>query len=242
MVRLQKVRSMGENLDKLQEEVLGLMSKGKYIAPVKLLIPTLKSIEKTDIPRFGDFLVDLARMYPDLFIEKIYIAFHFKARKLVSQEILYELDKYIIDNYCLLEGEIPVDLFLGSLRETYNHINNGRIFLTNFRIIACGYPLITGTTSSIGPKSFAQIGMDFAHAKKGETLRKSMNKSINKLDVITYGYYYPIHNARKIKKGKSHISYKVNMKVYITPSKSIKDRARKEEILSNIETLLIQNQ
>lgn len=233
---------MGENLDKVKEEVLGLMSKGEYIAPVKILIPTLKSIEKTDIPRFGDLLVDLALTYPDLFIEKIYIALQFKARKSISQEIMYELDKYIVQNYCLMEGEILVDLFLGSLRETYNHINNGRIFLTNFRIIACGYPLITGTTSSFGPKSFTAIGRDFAHAKKGEALRKSMNKSIKELDVITYGNYYPIRNARKIKKGKSHVSYKVNMNVKITPSKLIKDRTRKEEILSNIEKLLIQNQ
>lgn len=233
---------MGENLDKIKKEVLDFMSKGDYMKPSKLLNATFRSIDKTDIPRFGDLLGELARKYPEMFIEQIYIAFQYQLRRYKEKEILYELDKYIIENYCLMEGEILVDSFYGSLRETYNHINNGRIFLTNFRVIASGFPLPTGTTSSIGPQTFSQIKKDMIHGATGAALRKSMNKNIKDLNIIPYGYYYPIHNAYRIKRGKSAVSYKVNMKVYITPGKMKENRARKEEILSNIEKILIQNQ
>lgn len=233
---------MGENLDKVKKEVLDFMSKGDYITPSKLLNATFRSIDKTDIPMFGDLLGELARKYPEMFIEKIYIAFQYQLRNYKKKEILYELEKYIIENYCLMEGEILVDSFYGSLRETYKHINKGRIFLTNFRVIACGFPLPTGTTSSIGPQKFSQIRKDAIHMAKGATLRKSMNKHTKELGVIPYGYYYPIRNADKIKRGKSAVSFKTNMNIYITPGKMKDDRARKEEILSNIEKNLIQNQ
>ena len=140
-----------------------------------------------------------------------------------------------------MKSEILVDSFYGSLRETYNHINKGRIFLTNIKIIACGYPIPTGTTSSIGPKSFYQINKDMKHMSTGASIRKSMNKSIKGMNILPYGYHYPIYSAHKIKKGKSAIRYRTNMKVYISPGK-MNDRARKEEILSNIEKMLIQNQ
>jgi len=236
------VEYMGENLDKVKKEVLDFMSKGDYIKPSKLLNATFRSIDKTDIPRFGDLLGELARKYPEMFIEKIYIAFQYQLRNYKKKEILYELEKYIIENYCLMEGEILVDSFYGSLRETYNHINKGRIFLTNFRVIACGFPLLTDATSPIGPKKGSQIRKDMIHGATGAALRKSMNKHIKELNIISYGYYYPIHNANRIKRGKSAVSFKANMNIYITPGKMKENRARKEEILSNIEKILIQNQ
>lgn len=232
---------MSENLDKVKEEVLDFMSKGNLKKPILLLSNTFKSIEKADIPKFGDLLAEIARKFPEMFIEKIYLGFQYQLRSYKKKDILYELEKYFIENFCLKKGEILVDSFYGSLRETYNYISKGRIFLTNIKIIACGYPILTSATSSIGPKTFSQIGKDMKHMSTGASIRRSMNKSIRGMNILPYGYHYPIFSAYKIKKGKSAISYRTNMKVYITPGK-MKDRARKEEILSNIEKVLIQNQ
>lgn len=232
---------MSDNFEKVKEEVFEFMSKGNYKAPSMLLINTFKSIKKADIPRFGDLLAEIARKFPEIFREIIYIAFQYYLRNYKEKDILFELEKYFLEKFCLMSGEIIIDSFYGSLRETYTHINKGRIFVTNARVIACGYGRVTGATVAYGPRTGKAIKKDFLHAVKGTELRKSMSRNLESMNIIPYGFSYPIHSAHKIKRGKSAITYWINVKIYITPGK-MNDRARKEEILNNIENILIKNQ
>lgn len=245
------------NLANVKEEAMGFMDKGKYIKPTKLLYKTLRSIQETEIPRFGDLLVELARKYPDLFIEKIYVTLQFQTRKNFPQNILFTLDKYIIENYCLLQGESIKDSFYGILIDKYYYIR-GRIFLTNLRLIISGYaePRSKSVASTGLISTLWKVRKEFIRTAIGRAIRKSLNTEIEDFELTPYALYYPIHNAYKIKKGKSAVSYKVDIEyerkgkskvetlnVNVSPDKSLKkDPARKEEILSNIETLLIQNQ
>lgn len=93
------------------------------------------------------------------------------------------------------------------------------------------------------------------HYAIGKVIRKALNKDIDDLETIPYALYYPIHNAYKIKREKNAIQYNVdieyerkgkakteNLKLIISPGKMKEDPARKEQILSRIETLLVQNQ
>lgn len=242
------------NLDSVKEEVMDFMDKGKYIKPSKLLNTAFKSIEKTDIPSFGDLLVELARKYPELFIEKIYVGFQFLVYKKDPQDILYELDKYIIEKYCLLEGESITDFFHGELGDKYNKIA-GRIFFTNLRVIASGLVIPISKSGAGGKYSFSALRKDIIRHAISKAIRKALNKDVKDLEVLAYGLYYPIYNAYKIKREKSAVSYNVdveyerkgktkveNLKLRISPGKMKEDLTRKEEILSNIEKILVQNQ
>ncbi|MHA1375046.1 MAG: hypothetical protein ACTSR7_12205 [Promethearchaeota archaeon] len=245
---------MAINLASVEEEVRNFMKNGKYLKPAKLLNTIFRSIERAEIPSFGDLMANLAQEFPDLFIQKIYIAFQFQLRKNFPQEILYELDKYIIENYCLLEGETITDFFYGNLRDKYTLIS-GRIFLTNLRLIVIGYPTPVSKSSSPVTKSFSALRKELIHIAIGRAIKRALYKDLKDLELITYGSYYPIYNAYKIKRDKSAVRYNVdveyerkgkkqveNLKLKVSPGKMKEELARKEEILSNIENLLIQYQ
>ena len=243
---------MTVNLDNFREEFMNYLDNGKLKLGLKLLNTAFRSIEQTDIPRFGDLLGEFARKYPELF-EKIYIAFQYQLRHNFPQETLYKLDKYFIEKYCLLENETITDSFIGALTDKYNFIK-GRIFLTNLRLIVSGYPKPIDKKFTPKP-SFSSLRREIIHIYIGVAIRKALKKDIKDLEIINYGHYYPIYNAYKINRAKKRVSYKVdveyerkgktkveNMTITVSPGKMKEDLVRKEEILSNIEKILVLNQ
>ena len=247
---------MAINIENIKKQILDFVSRGDLKKALYLLNDVIRSIEKPDIPRFGEIIAELARKDYKKFgygaHDSLQLLNRKKSRSL--QECFYELDKYLIENYCLLEGETISDSFYGSLNDTYYHIKNGQIFLTNQRVIACGFPL---TISVTGPGLKTTYGLEkhLSHVMKGAYIRESLNKPAIQSGIMTYGYYYPIRNAYKIKRGKSAVQYtinveyeikgktygaKLNMKLALGKMKG--NQARKEEILNNLEKTLIKNQ
>jgi len=247
------------NIENIKKQILDFLSIGDIKKALKLLVDLIRSIEIKDIPQFGEIFADYARKDPKRSANNLYTTFQLMLRKRSQplQEKLYELDKYLIEKYCLFEGETISDSFYGSLHETYLKVNKGQIFLTNQRIIACGHPTMTSIVKG-GPTSMKTkygYAKDFNHQMKGIAIRESLYKPATESGIMTYGFAFPILNAYKIKRGKSTVQYtinveyetqgkfydaKLNVKVSIDKIKG--DKERKEEILNNLEKTLIKNQ
>jgi len=107
------------------------------------------------------------------------------------------LEEYFIKKYCIFEGEELKLTFIGVI--TYRNITyNGRVFVTNYRIILIGTTL---KQSHVMPLHFGVMYHLFEN-----TIRKGILKSSLKLttrlqeskDVILFGYQFPIINAEAI--------------------------------------------
>lgn len=246
---------MSQILLDIKNKIFELMDQGKYRKSAKILEDAFHRIDHTNLSEFGDLIVELVRKDPESFTEKIYVWFEFLFRK-SPQEKLYELDKYIIENYGLIKGENVLDSFYGSLADNYRQIS-GRVFLTNLRIIASGHTIpkskTSGSKSLIGTASLIRKGL--IHVAIGKAIRKTLNKDIDELELLPYAYYYPIYNAYKVKRGKSGVTYHLNidyerkgktktekLDIIVSIAKKIKDPSRKTEILNKFENLLTQNQ
>ena len=247
---------MSQTLLDIKNEIIDYVSQGKYFKPSKLLGKTFQNIDQAKINEFGDILVEIIKKDPDLFTTKIYEGLMFFSRN-SHQDKFYELDKYILDKYGLIEGENVIDFFYGRVIDNYSKIS-GRIFLTNLRLIASGDLTRlskggSGSKSLVGTVRLIKKGL--ISLAIGNAIRKALNKDIGEVGILPYGYHYPVYNAYKIKRTKSAIIYNTNIeyerkgkskteKLFISvgPSKKLKDLSRKNEILDNIENLLTQNQ
>jgi len=250
------------NIENIKKQILDFLSKKDMKnnkKALKLLVDLIRSIEIKDIPQFGEIFADFARKDPKRSANNLYTGFQMWLRKRSqpTQEKLYELDRYLIEKYCLFEGETISDSFYGDLLETYLHVSKGQIFLTNQRIIACGLSYLTsivkaGMTATPTKYGYAK---ENAHQMKGITIRESLFKPAFESGIMTYGFPFPIRNAYKIKRGKSKVQYTINVEyetqgkfydaelnVKVTPDKIKGDKVRKEEILNNLEKTLIKNQ
>ncbi|MFX1391799.1 MAG: hypothetical protein ACFE9Z_17175 [Promethearchaeota archaeon] len=90
-----------------------------------------------------DIIEELTKKAPEFFMKKIYpYLLNNPKRFIIDFEVLdtFDMDRYIINNYCLFEGEEILTYFVG-----INHFKTtksvefiGRIYLTNYRLILSG--------------------------------------------------------------------------------------------------------
>jgi hypothetical protein len=234
----------------VKEEIIGYLDSGKYRNPVKILANTFKESGTSNIKEFGDLLVDLLKRDPESFLDKIYVSFQFLTRKGTSSDDLLKLDKYIIKNYGLLEGEKLLRSFLGTIMDKHGS-TTGRIFLTPYRIIVCGWKAAKSATGKPGSKSLIGtvrlMKKEYTHIAIGRAIQKALKREVSELDLLQYGYSYPISNTSKVKKKKTSINYRVDVEyerkgkekvetlnISIVPGKS----EPREEIVDEIESAL----
>ncbi|NVM19727.1 MAG: hypothetical protein HWN80_18645 [Candidatus Lokiarchaeota archaeon] len=251
------------NIEKIKKQILDFLSKKDMKnakKAVKLLIDLIRSIEIKDIPQFGEIFADFARNDPKYSANNMIIGLQLMLRKRSQpvQEKFYELDKYLIEKYCLFEGETILDSFYGSIQETYQHVKKGQIFLTNQRIIACGLQVLTSIVQAIPgvvmPTKYG-YAKNFNHMMTGGAIRESLCKPALEAGIMSYGFVYPIHNAYHIKKKGSGvqyilgIDYEVQGKTYgarldvqVSIDKIKGDKVRMEEIKKNLLEALNENQ
>ena len=205
-----------------------------------------------------DLLGELTIKDSEYFIETIYPGID---NRLKSTTItgLIKRDEHMLKKYCFLEGEDIKTTFIGTIMDKKT-TTSGRIHLTNYRILACGVQITRSAQKQVGRSSIvgALVRSGITHHRKA--IRKAINKAFrNDLDewnLGEWGYYFPIYNARNIKRGNKSVSYAIDvetekkpitLKITITPTrvkKQPKDQfqEQKEEVLNQVEDLLKQYQ
>ncbi|HDZ17469.1 hypothetical protein LCGC14_1533910 [marine sediment metagenome] len=211
-------------------------------------------IIRSEIPlnEIYDMIGELLKKNSEYFMDSVYPLVRTQIRKIPSSQ-MREMDEHILKKFCFLEGEVINVTFLGSISE--KKVNSfGRIYLTNYRLIVCGTQVVRSAQSKgFGPGRPGLIGMAFRSGitRRRKAVRKAITKTlrrdIDSLNLAEWGYYFPMHEAYKIKTGKKNISYSITietdkkpivMSITITPSRLKKQT--KEEFLNYKNSILSQ--
>ena len=121
-------------------------------------------------------------------MKKLYKRIRKRIRKLYGIDKLIEMEKFILESYCLYTGEQILLDFTGELRFFENltlrsrgTVVNGTLYVTNKRNIVQGRIYATGGSTSFGAASRKRI-IKFSQQEK------------------CYGYIFPNKNVSKLKK------------------------------------------
>lgn len=152
---------------------------------------------------------------PGFFMKKLYKSFRSKMGKLIGDEKLKEMEKFILEKYYLHEGEKILFELNGNLIQNRKmtepiFINSASIFFTNDRMIAQG------------------------------KLKGPYNKYIP--NIAFYGYEIPIKNNFRLRRVRNNIRYRVmvdekqsevNLKIALGES-----QANREELIDRLFEML----
>jgi len=171
-------------------------------------------------------------------------------------QVLIEMEEYILKNYCFLEGEDIKTVFYGTVGDKKT-VTLGRIYVTNYRLIVSGSQTVQSAQSKTTLRpSIASVLVRSGITRYRKAIRKAITeafrKDLTEWNIGEWGHYFPIYNAKNVKRGKSSISYaidvetekkRINLKIKIFP-RILKGQSKKEfqeqkmESLNQIEDLL----
>ena len=158
---------------------------------VQDLLTEVIKFEKAPLPGILDLIIELLANDNFFFMNKIYpvIIERFEHYNNIN---LVEFDKYILMNSCFLDNEKILDMTNGLLKDNYSK-TLGRIYLTNFRIIACGKREYLKSINQNNIINHAIANIATSHQ--------------NKQNLLEWGYYYPIFETFKSEKTEDFFTY-----------------------------------
>lgn len=164
---------------------------------------------------FFDIIGEIYQREPTFFMLKIYPKIRRKFGKIYRNEGMRVMDKYILEKFCLNEGEQIKHEFYGSLKlkvpkKYVIRIINGTFYVTNLRIIAQG-KLGFDLDLSAGQAILEFGGGSTKNPKKALKHYISSSKSC-------YGYSFPIKNLYKLNRFTS--GSKIKKLSYLVPQRT----------------------
>lgn len=181
-------------------------------------------IKSSEIPlnEIYDMIGDLLKKDFEYFMETVYPILLTQLRRIPMSQMM-EMDEHILKKFCFLEEEDIIATFYGSISE--KKVNStGRIYLTNYRLILSGVQVVRSAQSrTYGPGRPGLIGMAFRsgitrHRKAvRRAITKALRADIGSLNLVEWGYYFPIHEAYNIRKTKKGISYSITVETEKKP-------------------------
>ena len=197
------------DIDELKKELLMHFDNQKIFKYLKAFGRFSKAANLS-FEELSDFYVELSRRNPEIFMEKYFPASHMPQN---SQE-LNENDKrhlYVLHKYGLLEGEEIITQFFGSVYEKKT-ASSGLIVLTNFRLISFGMQVTRSAQKKMQVKPrlggmLVRSAITRHRKNIQKAIMRSFHKDLKEWNVVEWGYYYPIYNVKKFKRGNKSISY-----------------------------------
>mgnify|MGYP006286419143 CR=1 FL=1 len=217
-----------------------------------------QSIPLTDLL---NLVVELLKRDDIYFNENVYPRFYKALGRKVPYQQLVDIDRYILENYSLIQGERILNIISGNVTDKKT-TTSGRIFLTNYRMIVCGTQQVrsaqkqfrTGGVSMVGMVVGASIRSSITRKRKNirASINRALRGSLQDFDVLEWGYFFPVTGAYKIKPKKSSISYRVDIETEKKPEKlpirvnpnrfrsqaKPEFRSERESFLNNLNNLL----
>ena len=200
-----------------------------------------------------DFIGELMRMDNIYFMEKIYPILHL-------DQPGFDVDKFMLEKFCMIPGEKFLTIGNANINEKKT-LTSGRIFVTNYRIIMCGFQVVRSAQATVKTRphligSIMRSGLTHKRKALRKAITKALSSEISNFDIVEWGYYFPISYAQNIKRTDKMISYlvkietekkNIKMKLKITPKKLKKQpklefQQQGRKLLDQIEQLLFQNQ
>lgn len=197
------------DIDELKKELLTHFDNQKVLKFFKTFGRFYKAANLS-LEEQTEFYVELSRRNPEIFMEKFFPG----SMMPQNSQTLNDNDKmhlYVLHKYGILEGEEILTQFFGSVYEKKT-ASSGLIVLTNFRLISFGRQVTRSAQRQVQVKprlgSMLVRSAITRHRKNiQKAIMRSFHKDLKEWNVVEWGYYYPIFNVKKFKRGKKSISY-----------------------------------
>lgn len=193
---------------------------------------------------FFDIVRDTFKLNPEFYMKELYKVVRKRTRKLYGVDKLKEMEKTIIEQFCLYDGEQILLEFNGQVEFNLKPILKSRkvlagesLYITNHRIITQGRIMAIETTLVDGRKPWG-----FSPPEK-IARKRIMNYSRQEK---CYGYIFPIRDLSKLGLTPKGVQYNVVTSMYYegeSKSKLIRIRvaksmANREEIVNQLFEIL----
>ncbi|UCC20499.1 MAG: hypothetical protein JSV62_04205 [Promethearchaeota archaeon] len=176
-----------------------------------------KSHQMTD-SEFYDVVGETFKLSPDFFMKELYQTFRNKMAKIIGVRDLMDMEKYIIEKYCLYDGEEILYECHGSIKQSTGEsdvavsVSKGFLFVTTHRIIAQGTIKVSGGHDILGPGTIILplVWATFSGISKRARGKTDLIESSIDQELSCYGYQFQIKNHINLKKsGDRWIRYSV---------------------------------
>ncbi|MFX0139704.1 MAG: hypothetical protein ACFFDN_39055 [Candidatus Hodarchaeota archaeon] len=210
---------------------------------------TNKKIQQPSDSKFFDIVGETFKLDPDFFMKELYKTFMVKLGNIIGAEKRKEMEKYIIEKFCLAEDEHILYECKGNVKQielieqkasgkykmdTFPltiSVSSGDVFLTNYRLIAHGLLKAKGGESTTWWIWTSTLWVFTGGSKRTERKKELIESS------PLFGYQFPIKNHWGLSKSKllHLIGYNVNMdKMKCNISIKPTDKSKREEHMSKI--------
>ena len=130
-------------LDILKEELQRPKPVSSKILNTLLDLRRKAEFQQLSDSDFFNIVGETFKIKPEFFMKKLYKSFRNKMGKLIGDEKLKEMERYILEKYYLTEGEQILLEFNGNITQNRKmtepiFLNSASIFITNARMIAQG--------------------------------------------------------------------------------------------------------
>lgn len=222
----------------------------------KRILKYLFDFEKNQLstPEYFEIVGEAFKLNPDFFMKEIYETFMSKLVRMTGVEKRIEMEKYILEKYCLVEGEEILFDCSGNVKQVelieqqesgkYKmdtmpltiSVHSGHVFLTNYRLIAQGSLKVKGGERTKGFLFWATDLWVFTGKSKRTERKNTLIEA-----VPLFGYQFPIDNHWGLSKSKllHVVAYFVNMgKKKAVISIKPTNKSKREEEMTRIFNIL----
>ena len=154
---------------------------------------------------FFDIVGETFKLNPEFYMKIHYNNVRKRIKELYGAEKLKGMEKYILEKFCLYDGEQILYDFYGGVGQTLDRpktgfvepkpvivgVSSGSIFVTNYRIIAQGELKEQG-----GRITFSELLMYEAGSSLRDEGKKGIIESSTLQEIPCYGYQFPIKRIR----------------------------------------------
>ena len=241
-------------IESQKDNVINLMMNKKKGKVVKILFNLARQVNENNKLEYYNFLGELLQYNCDFFYDHAYKHLSPKLKKPFMDEQLIELEKYLIENYCLVSKE-EVLASSNAVVKLKDDKLTGRVYLTNMRMIGLGR---MEETSSRGHRHTGLItaAIGYGRDRIRKKIRAALKQRMGGDEILFFGHQIPINETTRIKNRGGDIVYVANLefekkssvvvrsfKVRIIPKPLRKEpgkdfRTRRVDFLSSIEVAL----
>ena len=246
------------NVNNIKKELDSPRPNTKSVLKSLIDLRANKKIQQPSDSEFFDIVGETFKLNPNLFMKELYKPFMNKMGKIIGTEKRKEMEKYIIEKFCLFEDEQILYECKGKIEKAELHIeqkssgkykmdtlpiwisiSSGDLFFTNYRIIAHGVLKVSGGRD-IGWDRIL-FGRTLFGIFEGRSKRvERKDAMIESSPLFGYNFPFPINNHMGLNISKNIVGYKLSIDSYnkclITikptiPSKREEDMKRIFDIL-----------
>lgn len=203
-----------------KEEISIAVQEKKYHDVMKILRIIHNEVKLDDSTLYYKLFGEFLWKFPKLFEQKKFIIEYMaEIGNIVTAKQGFQMETYVINNYCSYENEAVLTSFYGKV-ESYTMEYEGRIHITNFRIFLFGRKEETNIPIFL---PFGGLIVGIVREAMRLEGKRLMSKYRRGEDIPVFGYQFPLINVERkdvddkylkisCKVGSSHFKMKINPK------------------------------